>query len=219
MAGRTRRGGIGGRSSRAQWIAVIGSPSVSIPAPTVRRQVEGVPSAPCRQPPVRKILVTEAGTRSQAGRLPSTRLIEEMGHGSSARARACVPLSGGGLQSTRRAMHGRLCDPEDTVRDVPFAGTSELLDGAGSGRAETPSGRPTTRLRSAGRSAVLSGERLRRPDIYIATPGRRVAHEARSRRWRPVISTIASRSLFTLARPTAAPHRAGDSTPPSPPTE
>ncbi|HEV2734889.1 MAG TPA: YciI family protein [Longimicrobiaceae bacterium] len=78
---------------------------------------------------MRFMIMVKANADSEAGVLPSTEQLEEMGRYNEELVRAGVLLAGEGLHPTSSGARVRFSGSERTVVDGPFAGTEELLAG------------------------------------------------------------------------------------------
>jgi len=78
---------------------------------------------------MRVMVIVKASKRSEAGELPSTKLIAEMGKFNEELVKAGVMLAGEGLQATSRGKRVRFSGGERTVIDGPFTETKELIAG------------------------------------------------------------------------------------------
>jgi len=78
---------------------------------------------------MRVMVIVKASERSEAGELPSTKLIAEMGKFNEELVKAGVMLAGEGLQSSSKGKRVRFSGGKRTVIDGPFAETKELIAG------------------------------------------------------------------------------------------
>ena len=78
---------------------------------------------------MRVMVIVKASKRSEAGELPSTKLIAEMGKFNEELVKAGVMLAGEGLQSSSKGKRVRFSGGKRTVIDGPFAETKELIAG------------------------------------------------------------------------------------------
>ena len=78
---------------------------------------------------MRVMVIVKASKRSEAGELPSTKLIAEMGKFNEELVKAGVMLAGDGLQSSSKGKRVRFSGGKRTVIDGPFAETKELIAG------------------------------------------------------------------------------------------
>ncbi len=78
---------------------------------------------------MRFMILVKASADSEAGVLPTTEQLEEMGRYNEELVRAGVLLAGEGLHPTSSGARVRFSGSERTVVDGPFAKTEELLAG------------------------------------------------------------------------------------------
>src|ERR1700746_774394 len=78
---------------------------------------------------MRFMVIVKASKNSEAGVMPSARLLAEMGKFNEALAKAGVLLSGEGLQASSKGARVRFSGKKRTVIDGPFAETKELVAG------------------------------------------------------------------------------------------
>src|SRR5438876_10689462 len=78
---------------------------------------------------MRFMLIVKANKDSEAGVMPSKKLIEAMGRFNEEMAKAGVMLAGEGLQASSKGARVRFDGPKRTVIDGPFAETKELVAG------------------------------------------------------------------------------------------
>jgi hypothetical protein len=78
---------------------------------------------------MRVMVIVKATEESEAGVLPSTELLAEMGKFNEELAKAGVMLAGEGLQSSSKGVRVRFDGKERKVIDGPFAETKELIAG------------------------------------------------------------------------------------------
>jgi hypothetical protein len=78
---------------------------------------------------MRVMVLIKATEQSEAGQLPSQRLLEEMTAYNEELVKAGVMLAGEGLHPSSRGARVEFADTERTVIDGPFAETKELLAG------------------------------------------------------------------------------------------
>ncbi len=78
---------------------------------------------------MRVMVLIKATEESEAGTLPSTELLEQMGGFNEELAEAGVLLGGDGLHPSSRGARVRFAGSERIVTDGPFAETKELLAG------------------------------------------------------------------------------------------
>ncbi len=75
------------------------------------------------------MVIVKASPESEAGEMPSTELLAEMGKFNEALVKAGVMLAGEGLHPTSRGARVRFDGRERTVIDGPFGETKELIAG------------------------------------------------------------------------------------------
>jgi hypothetical protein len=78
---------------------------------------------------MRVMVLVKANEDSEAGVLPSTELLAEMGKFNEELAKAGVMLAGEGLQASSKGVRVRFDGQERKVIDGPFAETKELIAG------------------------------------------------------------------------------------------
>ena len=78
---------------------------------------------------MRVMVIVRASKSSEAGELPGTELLAEMGNYCEELARAGVMLAGEGLQPSSKGARVRFSGSDRTVIDGPFAETKELIAG------------------------------------------------------------------------------------------
>ena len=78
---------------------------------------------------MRVMVLVKATADSEAGRLPSTELLEAMGRFNEALIEAGVLLAGEGLRPSSKGKRVAFDGPDRTVVDGPFAATGELVAG------------------------------------------------------------------------------------------
>ena len=78
---------------------------------------------------MRFMIIVKAGKDSEAGVLPSTRMLAEMGAFNEELAKAGVLLAGEGLHPSSSGARVRFSGNQRTVIDGPFANTGELIAG------------------------------------------------------------------------------------------
>src|ERR1700756_2670730 len=78
---------------------------------------------------MRFMVIVKASKNSEAGVMPSARLLAEMGKFNEELAKAGVLLSGEGLQASSKGARVRFSGKKRTVIDGPFAETKELVAG------------------------------------------------------------------------------------------
>ncbi|HTC92378.1 MAG TPA: YciI family protein [Terriglobales bacterium] len=77
---------------------------------------------------MRVMVIVKASTESEAGILPSSELLAEMGKFNDQLIKAGVMLAGDGLKSSKNGVRVKF-DDKKTVIDGPFAETKELVAG------------------------------------------------------------------------------------------
>ena len=75
------------------------------------------------------MVIVKASKDSEAGILPSPKLLADMGQFNQELVKAGVLLAGEGLQSSSKGKRVRFSDDKRTVIDGPFAETKELIAG------------------------------------------------------------------------------------------
>jgi hypothetical protein len=78
---------------------------------------------------MRVMVIVKASKQSEAGELPSTKLIAEMGKFNEELVKAGVMLAGEGLQASSKGKRVRFNGNKRTVIDGPFTETKELIAG------------------------------------------------------------------------------------------
>ena len=78
---------------------------------------------------MRFIILVKATHDSEAGALPSEKLLTAMGQYNEELAKAGILLAGDGLQPSSKGARVRFSGPKRTVVDGPFAETKELVAG------------------------------------------------------------------------------------------
>ena len=78
---------------------------------------------------MRVMVIVKASEESEAGVLPSTELLAEMGKYNEELVKAGVMLAGEGLQPSSKGKRVRFDGKQRTVIDGPFAETKELIAG------------------------------------------------------------------------------------------
>jgi len=78
---------------------------------------------------MRFMVMVKASKESEAGILPSTELLEQMGKFNEELVKAGVMLAGEGLQASSKGARVRFSGSRRTVIDGPFAETKELVAG------------------------------------------------------------------------------------------
>jgi hypothetical protein len=83
-----------------------------------------------KENPMRVMVIVKASEDSEAGKLPSTEELAEMGKFNEELVKAGVMLAGEGLQASSKGARLRYdADGSSTVTDGPFAETKELVAG------------------------------------------------------------------------------------------
>jgi hypothetical protein len=78
---------------------------------------------------MRVMVIVKANKDSEAGKLPSEKLLTEMGNFNEALVKAGIMLAGEGLQASAKGARVRFSGPSRTVIDGPFTETKELIAG------------------------------------------------------------------------------------------
>ncbi len=78
---------------------------------------------------MRFVVMVKATKDSEAGKMPSTRLLEEMGKFNEELVKAGIMLAGEGLHPSSRGVRVTFDGDKRTVTDGPFAETKELVAG------------------------------------------------------------------------------------------
>jgi len=78
---------------------------------------------------MRFMVIVKASKESEAGALPSTEMLTEMGKFNEELAKAGVMLAGEGLHASSKGVRVKFSDGKPTVIDGPFAETKELIAG------------------------------------------------------------------------------------------
>jgi hypothetical protein len=78
---------------------------------------------------MRFMIIVKATKDSEAGALPSEKLLTAMGKYNEELAKAGILLAGDGLQPSSKGARVRFSGPKRTVVDGPFAETKELIAG------------------------------------------------------------------------------------------
>jgi hypothetical protein len=107
---------------------------MSISGAPIRRADEGGervrrPDNPFRRYEMRVMVMVKATADSEAGVMPSTELLAEMGRYNQELVKAGVMLTGDGLQPSAKGARVRFSGKSRTVVDGPFAETKELIAG------------------------------------------------------------------------------------------
>src|SRR5262249_12965130 len=84
---------------------------------------------PIRRRPMRVMVIVKATRNSEAGIMPSEKLLTEMGKFNEELVKAGVMLAGDGLHPSKRGKRVRFAGGKKTVIDGPFAETKELIAG------------------------------------------------------------------------------------------
>lgn len=75
------------------------------------------------------MVIVKATAESEAGRMPGTELLAEMGRFNEALVKAGIMLAGEGLHPSLRGARVRFEGRQRTVIDGPFSGTQDLVSG------------------------------------------------------------------------------------------
>ncbi len=78
---------------------------------------------------MRVMVIVKATRNSEAGLMPSEKLLAEMGEFNEALVKAGVMLAGDGLHPSRKGKRVRFAGGKKTVVDGPFSETKELIAG------------------------------------------------------------------------------------------
>ena len=78
---------------------------------------------------MRFMVIVKASADSEAGKLPTEKMLAEMGKFNEELAKAGVMLAGEGLQASSRGARVKFANGTATVIDGPFAETKELVAG------------------------------------------------------------------------------------------
>src|SRR5687767_7327580 len=78
---------------------------------------------------MRVMVIIKANKQSEAGEMPSEKLLTDMGNYNEELVKAGVMLAGEGLHPTSRGKRVRFSGDKTTVLDGPFAETKELIAG------------------------------------------------------------------------------------------
>ena len=78
---------------------------------------------------MRVLVIVKASKESEAGQMPSEKLLTDMGKFNEELANAGVMLAGEGLHPSSRGKRVRFSGAKPTVIDGPFAETKELIAG------------------------------------------------------------------------------------------
>ncbi len=78
---------------------------------------------------MRVMIVIKASGDSEAGKMPSEKLLKEMGQFNEELVKSGIMLAGDGLHPSSKGKRVRLANGERTVIDGPFAETKELIAG------------------------------------------------------------------------------------------
>lgn len=87
------------------------------------------PPQPLKELPMRFMILVKATADSEAGALPSTELLTQMGQFNEALVKAGVMVAGEGLHPSSRGARVRFSGKDRRVIDGPFAETKELVAG------------------------------------------------------------------------------------------
>ncbi len=78
---------------------------------------------------MRVMVIVKADKNSEAGIMPSRKILEEMGKFNEELVKAGVMLAGEGLHPTSKGKRLKFSGPKPTVTDGPFTETKELIAG------------------------------------------------------------------------------------------
>jgi hypothetical protein len=78
---------------------------------------------------MRFMVIVKADKHSEAGALPDTKILTEMGNFNEQLVKAGVMLAGEGLHPSSKGVRVKFSDGKQTVTDGPFAETKELIAG------------------------------------------------------------------------------------------
>ncbi len=78
---------------------------------------------------MRVMVIVKANNDSEAGKLPTREMMEEMGKFNQQLVKAGVMLDGGGLQASSKGKRVKFSGGKPTVIDGPFAESKELVGG------------------------------------------------------------------------------------------
>jgi len=78
---------------------------------------------------MRVMVIVKASKESEAGKMPSQKLLEEMGNFNEQLVKAGIMLAGDGLHPSSRGKRVKFSGTKRTVVDGPFAETKELVAG------------------------------------------------------------------------------------------
>src|SRR4026207_581667 len=78
---------------------------------------------------MRFVVMVKATKDSEAGKMPSTKMLEEMGKFNEELVKAGVMLAGEGLRPSSKGVRVKFDGDARTVTDGPFAETKELVAG------------------------------------------------------------------------------------------
>jgi hypothetical protein len=93
------------------------------------RKHPGAGSEPRKERTMRFMVIVKANEQSEAGVLPSTEMLTEMGRYNEELVKAGVLLAGEGLHPTSNAVRVRFSGDKRTVIDGPFSEAKELIAG------------------------------------------------------------------------------------------
>jgi hypothetical protein len=97
--------------------------------PAVARSTQGWNDPNRRSASMRVMVMVKATKTSEAGVMPSEKLLREMGEFNEKLVKAGVMLAGEGLHPSRKGKRVRFSGAAKTVVDGPFAETKELIAG------------------------------------------------------------------------------------------
>ena len=78
---------------------------------------------------MRFMIIVKANADSEAGKMPTEKMLTEMGKFNEELAKAGVMLAGEGLHPSSKGVRVKFSDGKTTVTDGPFAETKELIAG------------------------------------------------------------------------------------------
>ena len=78
---------------------------------------------------MRVMVIVKASSQSEAGKMPSTELLEAMGRFNEELVKAGIMLAGDGLHPSSKGKRVRFSGSQRTVIDGPFTETKELIAG------------------------------------------------------------------------------------------
>src|SRR5262245_43629766 len=88
-----------------------------------------IPSDPKKERTMRVLVMVKATKNSEAGILPSEKLLADMGSFNEKLVKAGIMLAGEGLHPSKKGKRVRFAGGKKTVIDGPFAETKELVAG------------------------------------------------------------------------------------------